>query len=107
MNESTTELERSQARVETIYETSRVLGEIHDEREITGDVLEIAETILGFEMCSIQLLSAGIVLPARKSPPGGRRKEQPWPAGYDTGERRRWGSDPSGAAKRLIDLERR
>jgi diguanylate cyclase (GGDEF)-like protein len=57
LNESTTELERSQMRVETIYETSRVLGEIHDEKEITENVLDIAEDILGFEMCSIQLLA--------------------------------------------------
>jgi diguanylate cyclase (GGDEF)-like protein len=59
LNESTTELERSQTRVETIYETSRVLGEIHDEQEITSDVLKIVETILGFEMCSIQIRSIG------------------------------------------------
>jgi hypothetical protein len=57
LNESTTELERSQTRVETIYETARVLGEIHDEKEITDNVLDIAENILGFEMCSIQFLS--------------------------------------------------
>lgn len=59
LNESTTELERSQTRMETIYETSRVLGEIHDEQGITSDVLRIVETILGFEMCSVQLLSPG------------------------------------------------
>jgi diguanylate cyclase (GGDEF)-like protein len=57
LNESTTELERSQTRVETIYETARVLGEIHDEKEITDNVLDIAENILGFEMCSIQFLA--------------------------------------------------
>jgi diguanylate cyclase (GGDEF)-like protein len=57
LNESTTELERSQTRVETIYETARVLGEIHDEKEITDNVLDIADNILGFEMCSIQFLA--------------------------------------------------
>ena len=57
LNESTTELERSQARVEKIYETSRVLGEIHDDQEITRDVFDIVDSILGFEMCSIQLSS--------------------------------------------------
>lgn len=57
LNESTTELERSQARVEKIYETSRVLGEIHDDQEITRDVFHIVDSILGFEMCSIQLCS--------------------------------------------------
>jgi two-component system, cell cycle response regulator len=57
LNESTTELERSQARVEKIYETSRMLGEIHDDQGITHDVLNIVESILGFEMCSIQLCS--------------------------------------------------
>lgn len=55
LNESTTELERSQARVETIYEASRLLGEIHDDQGITGDVLRIVDSILGFEMCSIQI----------------------------------------------------
>jgi diguanylate cyclase (GGDEF)-like protein len=55
LNESTTELERSQARVEKIYETSRVLGEIHDDQGITRDVFNIVESILGFEMCSIHL----------------------------------------------------
>ncbi len=58
LNESTTELERSQTRMQTIYETSRVLGETHDEKEITDKVLDIADKILGFEMCSIQLLSS-------------------------------------------------
>ncbi len=57
LNESTTELERSQARVEKIYETSRVLGEILDDQGITQDVFNIVESILGFEMCSIQLCS--------------------------------------------------
>ncbi len=57
LNESTTELERSQARVEKIYETSRVLGEIHDDQGITQDVFNIVESILGFEMCSIHLCS--------------------------------------------------
>ncbi len=55
LNESTTELERSQARIENIYETSRLLGELHDDQGITRDVLNIVESILGFEMCSIQL----------------------------------------------------
>jgi diguanylate cyclase (GGDEF)-like protein len=57
LNESTTELERSQVRVEKIYETSRLLGEIHDDQGITRDVLNIVDSILGFEMCSIQLCS--------------------------------------------------
>ena len=34
-----------------------MLGEIHDEKEITDNVLDIAENILGFEMCSIQFLA--------------------------------------------------
>ncbi len=57
LNESTTELERSQTRVETIYEASRLLGEILDDRDITADVLEIVDSILGFELCSIQICS--------------------------------------------------
>lgn len=57
LNESTTELERSQVRVETIYETSRTLGEIHHEQEITNEVLNIVEVILGYEMCSIMILA--------------------------------------------------
>ncbi len=57
LNESTTELERSQTRVGTIYEASRLLGEILDDRGITNDVLRIVESILGFELCSIQICS--------------------------------------------------
>jgi diguanylate cyclase (GGDEF)-like protein len=75
LNESTTELERSQTRVETIYETARVLGEIHDEREITDNVLDIAENILGFEMCSIQFLAgAGAELHERARLQDSRRR---------------------------------
>lgn len=58
LNESTTELERSQVRVETIYETSRALGELRNEKEITAEVLNIVETVLGYEMCSIFLAKA-------------------------------------------------
>ncbi|MFH2055897.1 MAG: sensor domain-containing diguanylate cyclase [bacterium] len=55
LNESTTELERYQRRIETIYETSHALGAILKQREISVKVLTIVEEILGYENCSIML----------------------------------------------------
>jgi diguanylate cyclase (GGDEF)-like protein len=105
LNESTTELERSQARVETIYETSRVLGEIHDDKEITDNVLEIAEDILGFEMCSVQLLAAsrGFLLERARLQGSEKRTEklrEQLPLEGLAGE-----VIQSGSGKRLFDLE--
>lgn len=59
LNESTTELERSQVRVETIYETARALGGMHHEDDITNEVLNIVQSVLGYEVCSIQVLGPG------------------------------------------------
>lgn len=57
LNESTTELERYQRRIETIYETAHALGAILKQREISEKVLSIVEEILGYENCSIMLLA--------------------------------------------------
>jgi diguanylate cyclase (GGDEF)-like protein len=59
LNESTTELERYQRRIETIYETSHALAAILNQREISVRVLSIVEEILGYENCSIKLLIPG------------------------------------------------
>jgi diguanylate cyclase (GGDEF)-like protein len=56
LNESTTELERSQVRVETVYETARALGGMHHEDEITDEVLNIVQSVLSYEVCSIMVL---------------------------------------------------
>ncbi|NIP44128.1 MAG: sensor domain-containing diguanylate cyclase [candidate division Zixibacteria bacterium] len=56
LNERTTELERTQIQLETIYETSRSLGEIHNLDEVFVEVNNIADNILGYQMCSILLL---------------------------------------------------
>lgn len=58
LNESTTELERSQVRVETVYETARVLGAMHHEEDITNEVLNIVQVVLGYEVCSIKVLNS-------------------------------------------------
>ena len=56
LNERTTELEQTQIQLETIYETSRALGEIHDLDEVYAEINNIADHILGYQMCSILLL---------------------------------------------------
>jgi diguanylate cyclase (GGDEF)-like protein len=57
LNERTTELERTQIQLETIYETSRSLGEIHNLSEVFVEINNIADRILGYPMSSILLLS--------------------------------------------------
>jgi diguanylate cyclase (GGDEF)-like protein len=56
LNERTTELEKTQIQLETIYETSRSLGEIHKLDEVYVEVSNIANNILGYPMCGILLL---------------------------------------------------
>jgi diguanylate cyclase (GGDEF)-like protein len=55
LNERTTELERTQIQLETIYETSRSLGEIHNLDEVYVEITKIVDNILGYPMCSILL----------------------------------------------------
>lgn len=57
LNERTTELERSQVQLETIYETTRALGEIHDLEEVLDEILNIARRVLGYQACSVLLLN--------------------------------------------------
>lgn len=58
LNERTTELEKSQVQIETIYETSRALGEMHNLEEVINEILNIARRVLGYQMCSVLLLNA-------------------------------------------------
>jgi len=58
LNERTTELEQTQIQLETIYETARSLGEIHDLDEVYAEINNIADHILGYQMCSILLLDS-------------------------------------------------
>jgi len=71
LNERTTELERSQVQLETMYETTRALGEIHDIEEVLGEILNIARRVLGYQSCAILLLNARedrLLLKARMDP---------------------------------------
>ncbi len=58
LNERTTELERSQVQLETMYETSRALGEIHDMEGVLDEILNITRRVMGYPACSIILLNA-------------------------------------------------
>lgn len=58
LNERTTELERSQVQLETIYETTRALGEIHNLEEVLDEILNITRRVLGYPACSVLLLNA-------------------------------------------------
>ncbi|MCK4384808.1 MAG: sensor domain-containing diguanylate cyclase [candidate division Zixibacteria bacterium] len=57
LNQRTSELEKSQAQIETIYETSRNLGEILNLEEVVDEFLNIVEKILGYQFCSIFILN--------------------------------------------------
>ena len=57
LNKRTSELEKSQAQIETIYETSRNLGEILNLEEVVDELLNIVEKILGYQFCSIFILN--------------------------------------------------
>jgi diguanylate cyclase (GGDEF)-like protein len=55
LNERTSVLERTQVQIETIYEASRALGEIHDLDQVLDEILNIARGVLGLEFCEILL----------------------------------------------------
>lgn len=55
LNQRTVELERTQVQIETIYETSRALGEIYNLEEVLDEILRIAKDILGFQSLSVLL----------------------------------------------------
>jgi len=57
LNQRTSELEKSQAQIETIYETSRNLGAILNLEEVVDELLNIMQKILGYQFCSIFILS--------------------------------------------------
>jgi diguanylate cyclase (GGDEF)-like protein len=57
LNQRTSELEKSQAQIETIYETSRNLGAILNLEEVVDELLVIMQKILGYQFCSIFILS--------------------------------------------------
>ncbi|MCI0329786.1 MAG: diguanylate cyclase [candidate division Zixibacteria bacterium] len=58
LNERTSELERSQTQLETMYETSRALGEIHNMDEVLDEILNITRRVLGYQTCDVLLLNA-------------------------------------------------
>jgi len=57
LNQRTSELEKSQAQIETIYEASRNLGEILNLEEVVDELLNIVQKILGYQFCSIFILN--------------------------------------------------
>ena len=57
LNQRTSELEKSQAQIETIYETSRTLGEILNLDEVVAEILNMVQKILGYRFFSIFVLS--------------------------------------------------
>ncbi len=56
LNQRTSELEKSQAQIETIYETSRSLGERLNLNEVVEEILNIVQKILGYHFFSIFIL---------------------------------------------------
>ncbi|HEX9917157.1 MAG TPA: diguanylate cyclase [candidate division Zixibacteria bacterium] len=58
LNERTSELEKSQVQIETIYETSGTLGAIHDLDQVIDETLNIVKEVLGYQMCSVLLLDS-------------------------------------------------
>jgi diguanylate cyclase (GGDEF)-like protein len=56
LNQRTSELEKSQVQIETIYEASRSLGEIYKFEQVIDEVLEIAQRVLRYQHFSILLL---------------------------------------------------
>ncbi len=56
LNQRTSELEKSQAQIETIYETSRNLGERLNLEEVVDELLNIVQKILRYEFCAILIL---------------------------------------------------
>ncbi|MGB2697092.1 MAG: diguanylate cyclase [Candidatus Zixiibacteriota bacterium] len=59
LNERTSDLERTQVQIETIYEASRTLGEIHDLDQVLDEILNITRNVLNLEFCSILLYDKG------------------------------------------------
>ncbi len=57
LNQRTSELEKSQAQIETIYETSRNLGEILNLEEVVDELLNIVRKVLTYQFCSIFVLN--------------------------------------------------
>jgi hypothetical protein len=57
LNQRTSELEKSQAQIETIYETSHTLGERLNLDEVVDEILNIVQKILGYRFFTIRLLT--------------------------------------------------
>ncbi len=56
LNQRTSELEKSQAQIETIYETSRTLVEKLNRDEVVEEILNIVQKILGYNFFSLFIL---------------------------------------------------
>lgn len=58
LNQRTSELEKSQSQIESIYETSQSLSKLHEVDRIMDQVLNIVQHILGYPNFSIFLLNS-------------------------------------------------
>lgn len=74
LNQRTSELEKSQSQIETIYETSQSLSKLYEVDKIIDQVLNIVQHILGYPNFSIFLLSPDRTLLSLKGKIEGGRK---------------------------------
>lgn len=74
LNQRTSELEKSQAQIETIYETSQSLSKLYEVDKIIDQVLNIVQHILGYPNFSIFLLNPDRTLLTLKGKIEGGRK---------------------------------
>lgn len=73
LNQRTSELEKSQAQIESIYETSRTLVERLDLNEVTEEILNIVQRIMGYQSFSLYLLADHRMLSLLGQISGGRK----------------------------------
>ncbi len=73
LNQRTSELEKSQAQIESIYETSRTLVERLDLNEVTEEILNIVQKIMGYQSFSLFLLTDQRMLSLLGQISGGRK----------------------------------
>lgn len=74
LNQRTSELEKSQSQIETIYETSQSLSKLYEVDKIIDQVLNIVQHILGYPNFSIFLLNPDRTLLTLKGKIEGGRK---------------------------------
>ncbi|KPL00132.1 MAG: hypothetical protein AMJ91_05300 [candidate division Zixibacteria bacterium SM23_73_3] len=79
LNQRTSELEKSQAQIETIYETSHTLGERLNLDEVVEEILNMVQNILGYGFFSIFILFDKDTLSLLGEIKEGEKKKYPEP----------------------------